>query len=64
MKINEYLCSRRGYKKPKISTIVDEAGLLHPGQGYKKPKISTIVDMLQRYKEFSKAIRSQKFLLL
>lgn len=24
MKINEYLCSRRGYKKPKISTIVDK----------------------------------------
>lgn len=26
MKINEYLCSRRGYKKPKISTIVDLSG--------------------------------------
>ena len=34
-----------GYKKPKISTIVDECELKQPGQGYKKPKISTIVDM-------------------
>ena len=33
-----------GYKKPKISTIVDMLKLLSDRPGYKKPKISTIVD--------------------
>ena len=33
-----------GYKKPKISTIVDYRQTNKTNNGYKKPKISTIVD--------------------